>query len=48
MNQFRRAISALDEAQVNFVVIGGFSTTVHGSAHITYDLDICYGPHEEN
>jgi predicted nucleotidyltransferase len=28
--------------QVEFVVIGGLAMRIHGSAHITDDLDICY------
>jgi len=40
--QFARAIHALCDAQVDFVVIGGLSATLHGSARVTYDLDICY------
>lgn len=27
---------------VDFVVIGGIAAVLHGSAHATYDLDICY------
>jgi predicted nucleotidyltransferase len=40
--QFGRAIQALCDANVEFVVIGGVSATFHGSARVTYDLDICY------
>jgi hypothetical protein len=27
---------------VEFVVIGGLAMTIHGSAHVTRDLDVCY------
>ncbi len=30
------------ERAVDFVVIGGLAATFHGSARVTYDLDICY------
>jgi hypothetical protein len=40
--QFERAVRALCDAEVEFVVIGGVSATFHGSARVTYDLDICY------
>ena len=40
--QFGKAIQALCDAAVDFVVIGGVSATFHGSARVTYDLDICY------
>jgi hypothetical protein len=40
--QFERAVQTLSDAGVEFVIIGGLSATFHGSARITYDLDICY------
>lgn len=48
MNQFQRTIVALQDAAVAFVVIGGAAMTVHGSAHITYDLDIAYSRSRED
>ena len=42
MTQFKRAIQVLTDAEVQFVVIGGISASLHGSAQITLDLDICY------
>jgi len=40
--QFEKAVQALCDAGVDFVIIGGVSATFHGSARVTYDLDICY------
>jgi hypothetical protein len=40
--QFEKAVQALCDGGVDFVVIGGLSATFHGSARVTYDLDICY------
>ena|ERR1700733_5639789 len=40
--QFKRAIQALCDAQVEFVVIGGLSANLHGSARVTFDIDVCY------
>lgn len=40
--QFARAVQLLCDAGVDFVVIGGLSATFHGSARVTFDLDICY------
>ncbi len=40
--QFEGAIRVLCDAGVDFVVIGGVAATFHGSAQVTYDLDICY------
>jgi hypothetical protein len=39
---FARALDALHDAEVEFVVIGGLSANLHGSARVTFDLDICY------
>lgn len=40
--KFDQPLRALCDHEVSFVVIGGLSATLHGSAHVTYDLDICY------
>ena len=40
--EFARAVQALCDGGVDFVVIGGVCATLHGSARVTYDLDICY------
>ncbi|MBI5052391.1 MAG: nucleotidyltransferase [Chloroflexi bacterium] len=39
---FERIINLLSENKVDFVIIGGLAATVHGSAYVTYDMDICY------
>ena len=40
--QFEAAVQALCDAGVEFVIIGGVAASLHGSAHVTFDLDICY------
>jgi predicted nucleotidyltransferase len=35
-------IRLLAERDVAFVVVGGIAATMHGSAHMTYDLDVVY------
>ena len=35
-------VKQLLDHQVEFVVIGGMAMRIHGSAHVTEDLDICY------
>ena len=40
--QFERAVRALCDAEVKFIVIGGLSAIFHGSARVTYDLGVCY------
>jgi hypothetical protein len=39
--EFETALHALCHSGANFVVIGGVSASLHGGAHLTYDLDIC-------
>jgi hypothetical protein len=40
--QFAAAIQALCDSGVDFVVIGGVAANLHGSAVVTFDLDVCY------
>lgn len=40
--RFAVAIHALLDKGVEFVIIGGVSAELHGSASVTFDLDICY------
>ena len=42
MTDFERLLGVLTHAGVEFIVIGGFAATAHGSAHITVDLDVVY------
>jgi hypothetical protein len=39
---FAAALRLLSEAGVEFLVVGGFAATAHGSARVTYDLDLVY------
>ena len=41
---FEQIIAALLAAGVRFVVVGGVAATIHGSARLTNDLDLCYDP----
>lgn len=40
--QYKQAIQALCDSEVDFVVIGGVAGSIHGSAQVTYDLDISF------
>lgn len=42
MVSLKNLILCLADNRVEFVIIGGVAATVHGSAYVTYDLDICY------
>src|SRR2546423_7438669 len=48
MIQFRTLLAALHSNNVAFVIIGGVAATLHGSARVTYDLDIVYERTPEN
>ncbi len=48
MNDFERTLKILCDARVRFVVIGGVAASAHGSAHLTYDLDLCYDRARDN
>ena len=38
---FLNLLARLNEAEVDFVVIGGFAGVVHGCTMVTEDVDIC-------
>jgi hypothetical protein len=48
VTDFARLLAALTGAGVEFIIIGGFAATAHGSAHVTVDLDIVYNRSAEN
>lgn len=39
---FQQLITCLSEADVEYVLIGGLAAIAHGSAYVTYDVDVCY------
>lgn len=45
---FPALISRLSGGGVEFIVIGGVAATIHGSAHLTFDLDVLYRRTPEN
>ena len=46
--ELEKTVRALLDGGVEFVIIGGVSATLHGSAQVTYDLDICYSRDAQN
>jgi hypothetical protein len=48
MTDFARLLSVLTGARVEFIIVGGFAATAHGSAHVTVDLDVVYRRTAEN
>lgn len=45
---YRFHLLGLTRAGVRFVVIGGVAAGLHGSVHVTFDLDLCYDPGADN
>jgi hypothetical protein len=48
VTDFDRLLQALIKHEVEFVIVGGYAATLHGSAQLTLDLDICYERSREN
>lgn len=48
INDYKKLIPVLVTHQVKFVIIGGVAAVVHGSARLTFDLDVVYARDEEN
>lgn len=48
MTDFERALHALADAGVNFIIVGAYAAYAHGSTRLTRDLDICYERTPEN
>src|SRR5690349_9358800 len=45
---FAAAVQALSDAGVEFIIVGGWSAILHGSAHVTNDLDIFFSRRPDN
>ncbi|MBC8024720.1 MAG: hypothetical protein H7Y89_01900 [Steroidobacteraceae bacterium] len=41
MNELNQLLQRLIDADVEFVMVGGFGAVVHGSSLVTRDLDVC-------
>ena len=48
MIEFRALLESLHGHGVAFVIVGGIAATLHGSARLTFDLDIVYERSREN
>ncbi len=48
MPDFRTILVSLNQYDVRYVLIGGFAMTLHGSAHVTFDIDVCLERTREN
>jgi hypothetical protein len=48
MTDFPRLLRVLSDAHVDFIIVGGFAGTLHGSALPTRDLDVVYSREKGN
>jgi len=42
VTNFQRLLALFAESNADCVIIGGLAAMVHGSAYVTYDVDVCY------
>ena len=47
-NDFRDLMIEMMDADVEFVVVGGYAVAFHGHPRATKDIDILVRPHREN
>jgi hypothetical protein len=45
---FEQLLRVLCEAELRFILVGGLAATVHGSARVTYDIDVVYSRDPDN
>ena len=48
MTDFKQLLRLLTDNEVEFIIVGGAAATAHGSARLTFDLDIVYKRSREN
>ena len=48
MTDFRELLRLLTDNEIEFIIVGGAAATAHGSARLTFDLDIVYKRSREN
>lgn len=41
MSDLNQLLKRLSDAEIDFVIVGGFAATLHGSSLVTRDLDVC-------
>ena len=48
MTQLERLLTALCDAEVEFILVGGVAARAHGSSRLTDDLDVAYARSSAN
>jgi hypothetical protein len=46
--EINRLLERLCDSKIDFVIVGGFAATLHGSSLVTRDLDVCAILSDEN
>jgi hypothetical protein len=41
MSELNKLLQTLCDAEIEFVIVGGFAAMLHGSSMLTRDLDVC-------
>ncbi len=48
MKELAKVIAVLLHGKVEFILIGGLAAAAHGTARVTYDVDVVYNRSPEN
>ena len=48
ITDFEKAFAVLSDSKIQFIVVGGVAATLHGSARVTFDLDLVYARNRGN
>lgn len=48
MTAFDSVLATLHSSDVEFIIVGGFAATVHGSSRLTQDIDVVYARTPQN
>lgn len=48
ITDYAKILQVLDEAHVEFILIGGVAANLHGSARATFDVDVVYSRRRDN
>jgi hypothetical protein len=48
MTDFAKLLRNLHDHRVDGIIVGGLAATIHGSARLTQDIDICYSRAPDN
>jgi predicted nucleotidyltransferase len=48
VTDFKQLLRLLSDNEVEFIIVGGAAATAHGSARLTFDLDVVYKRSKDN